>query len=520
MNRSSTTPTQQHAETLMHPMDEHNQRLIDHVHPSDWRNPSPDGRYNMIAIGAGAAGLVTVAGTAGVGGKAALIEKSLLGGDCLNVGCVPSKALIRCARAAAQVREAGAFGVRLPGSAEDITVDFPAIMERMRRLRSSIAPNDSATRFRDLGVDVYLGEAKFTGPDTIEVDGQTLRFARACVATGSRAVVPPIPGLKESGFLTNETVFSLTELPGRLGVLGGGPIGSELAQSFARFGSDVHLIEATDRIMPRDDEQAAQIVMESMKHDGVHLHTNQKLVEVQKTDGGKKLIIEDSNGTKSELEVDELLVAVGRTPNVDNLGLDEAGVQYDKRQGVIVDEYLRTSNKNIYAAGDVCFPYKFTHVGDALARLVIRNALFFGRGKTSALTIPWCTYTDPEVAHVGLHPHEAKEKGIDVTTIRIGLDDVDRAILEGETEGFLKVFVRTGKDEIIGATLVAPHAGDMISQITTAMTAGIGLGSIANTIHPYPTTAEVIKKAADQFNRTRLTPRVKGMFERLLAWRR
>ena len=504
----------------LQPRDEHNQRLIDHVHPTDWTNPTPDGRYNMIAIGAGAAGLVTSAGTAGVGGKAALIEKSLLGGDCLNVGCVPSKALIRCARVAAEAKRANEFGVRLPGNTDDITVDFPAVMQRMRRLRSSIAPNDSAARFRDLGVDVFLGHAQFTGPDTIEVDGRTLRFSRACIATGSRALIPPIPGLEESGYLTNETIFSLTELPARLGVLGGGPIGSELSQSFARFGAEVHLIEATDRIMPRDDLEASQIVTESMKRDGIRLHTNQKLVEVQKTDTGRKLIVEDQNNTRSEFEVDELLVAVGRTPNVDNLGLDEAGVKYDQRQGVHVDKYLRTSNKNIYAAGDVCFPYKFTHVGDALARLVIRNALFFGRGKTSSLTIPWCTYTDPEVAHVGLHPQEAKEKGIDVTSIRIGLEDVDRAILEGDTEGFLKVHVRTGKDEIIGATLVARHAGDMISQITTAMTAGVGLGSIANTIHPYPTTAEIIKKAADQFNRTRLTPRVKGMFERLLAWRR
>ena len=497
------------------PLDEHNRLWLGHTHPPDWVNPTPSGRYNLVVIGAGTAGLVTAAGAAGLGAKVALIERQLLGGDCLNVGCVPSKALIRSARAVADVRDADQFGVRVPPGT---SVDFPAVMERMRRLRAGISPHDSAARFRDLGVDVFLGDARFTGAHTVEVGGQTLRYARACIATGARATAPPIPGLADVGYLTNETVFSLTALPRRLAVIGAGPIGCELAQAFARFGSEIFLIEAMHGIMPNEDVDAAAIVNQSMGRDGIRLMCCGRNLQISRADGGKRLIV-DSHGKHYELTVDEILVGAGRTPNVDGLGLEAAGVAFDKT-GVTVNDFLQTTNRHIYAAGDICSRHKFTHAADAMARIVIQNALFFGRKRGSALTMPWCTYTDPEIAHVGLYPEEAKKQGIPLDTFTIELSKGDRALLDGENDGFLKLHARKGKDSIIGATLVARHAGEMISEITLAMVAGAGLGTIAETIHPYPTQAEVIKKAGDAYSRTRLTPRIKHLFETLLRWRR
>ncbi|MEZ5365985.1 MAG: mercuric reductase [Bryobacterales bacterium] len=498
------------------PLDEHNRRLVEHTHPPDWVNPTPSGRYNMVVIGAGTAGLVTAAGAAGLGAKVALIERKLMGGDCLNYGCVPSKALIRAAQAAHDARHAGDLGVRIAG---EISVDFPAVMERMRELRAGIARHDSAERFSGLGIDVYLGNAKFTGKNTVEADGKTLTFSKACIATGARAVHLPIPGLEEAGALTNESVFSLTELPRRLAVIGAGPIGVELAQTFARFGSQVTLLEQERDILPREDRDAASIVKASLARDGVTLDCCAKVVRVSR-EGDERAIELEMNGERTQLRVDQILVGVGRQPNVENMGLDAAGVRFDARKGVEVNDYLQTSNSDIYAAGDVCFAYKFTHTADALARIVIGNALFFGRGKASALTIPWCTYSDPEVAHVGLYPEEAEKRGVSVDTYRVEMSTVDRAILEGDTEGFLKVHCVKGKDRIVGATLVGRHAGEQISEITLAMQAGAGLGTLAKTIHPYPTQAEVIKKVADAYNRTRLTPFVKSLFDKILAWRR
>ncbi len=498
------------------PQDKHNQRLVRHVHPSDWVNPTPAGRYNLVVLGAGTAGLVAAAGAAGLGARVALVERELMGGDCLNVGCVPSKALIRCARAYAEVRDAGQFGVRVPDGA---SVDFPAVMERMRKLRAGISHHDSAERFRELGVDVFLGGGRFTGRDTLQVGDTTLHFSRACIATGARAIALPIRGLVDAGYLTNETLFSLTELPPRLAVIGAGPIGCEMAQTFARFGSQVTLLEVERQILTREDRDAAQHIEQALIRDGVTLNCCCQVIGV-KSDEAEKVLELGDKGDCGELRVDRILIGVGRAPNVRGLGLEAAGVEYDERQGIRVDERLRTTNRNIYAAGDICFPYKFTHTADAMARIVIQNALFFGRAKTSALTIPWCTYTDPEIAHVGMYAHQSEAKGIAVQTFVVEMSDVDRAILEGETDGFLKVHVRKGTDKILGATLVARHAGEMISELTLAMVAGKGLGTIAKTIHPYPTQAEVIKKAGDAYSRTRLTPRVKNLFETVLRWRR
>ena len=498
------------------PSDAHNQRLAANVHPAGWVNPPAASRYNLVVIGAGTAGLVIAAGAAGLGAKVALIERDLMGGDCLNSGCVPSKAMIRASRAAAAIRDAGRFGVPSPGNAE---VDFGAVMERMRRLRADLSVNDSANRFRSLGVDVFMGDARFSGHDTVTVGETTLRFRRAAIATGARAAELPIAGLKEAGYLTNETVFALTELPRRIAVIGGGPLGCELAQALRRFGAEVAILEAASQILLREDRDAAARVERAFLHDGINLITGCNITSVERREAGK-LIRFTRDGAVGELVVDEIIVGVGRAPAVTGLNLESAGVTYDQVTGVAVDDYLRTSNPKIYAAGDICSPFKFTHVADAMARIVIRNALFYGRARVSALTIPWCTYTDPEIAHVGLYERDAKARGIQVKTFIQEFKEVDRAILDGETDGMMKVIVAAGSDRIVGATIVASHASEMISEITLAIAKGIGLGAIAGVIHPYPTQAEAFRKLGDQYNRTRLTPRVKRIFERWLAWTR
>jgi pyruvate/2-oxoglutarate dehydrogenase complex dihydrolipoamide dehydrogenase (E3) component len=387
-------------------------------------------------------------------------------------------------------------------------------MERMRRIRAGIAPHDCASRFAEhYGVDVYFGAARFTGRDSVEVAGATLRFAKALIATGARAAIPPIHGLEEAGFLTNHDVFNLTERPRRLAVVGGGPIGCELAQTFARLGSEVTIIEVADQLLQREDRDAAEVLRSSLESDSVRVVLSASVDHVEVA-GKDKILILSGRGGGRPVIVDEILLAVGRTPNVDGLNLEAAGVAYD-RAGVRVDDFLRTTNRRIFASGDVCLPYKFTHTAEAASRAVVQNALFPGpRKRVSQFIIPWCTYTDPEIAHVGLYPHQASAEGIEINTYEVAMSEVDRAVAEGDEEGFLKVHVKKGTDTILGATIVARHAGEMISEITTAMTARLGLGAFAGIIHPYPTRTEVIRKAADAYNRTRLTPRV----SRLLAW--
>jgi len=509
-------PKTENDQHIVSPWDAHNRQLVSHVHPPGWKNPKPASRYNLVVIGAGTAGLVSAAGAAGLGAKVALIERHLMGGDCLNVGCVPSKALISAARAAAAVRDAGAFGVKVP---DGIEFDFGQAMERMRRLRAAIAPHDAAQRFRDMGIDVFMGSGQFIDGRTIAIEGQRLNFKKAVIATGARAAAPPIEGLQEVPYLTNETVFSLTELPRRLAVIGAGPIGCEMAQAFARFGSEVLLVEAMHGILPKEDRDASDIVLESMRSDGVKLLCCGKELKLARAGGGKiRLAVESHDKGYAEI-VDQLLVAVGRAPNVEGLGLENAAIAFNQK-GVQVNDRLQTTNPNIYAAGDICSPYQFTHAADFMARNVIRNALFFGRAKASALTIPWCTYTEPEVAHVGLYEEEAAAQGIAVDTFTRELSDVDRSLLEGRTNGLARVHVRKGTDKIVGATIVAANAGDMISELTLAMTHGLGLKQISAAIHPYPTQAEAIRQIGDAYNRTRLTPFAKSLFSRLMAWRR
>jgi pyruvate/2-oxoglutarate dehydrogenase complex dihydrolipoamide dehydrogenase (E3) component len=384
-------------------------------------------------------------------------------------------------------------------------------------MRAHISRHDSAKRFTELGVDVYLGQGEFVDSNTICVEDRKLEFKKAVIATGARAAEPPIPGIDRVDYLTNENVFSLTELPARLGVIGGGPIGAELAQTFARFGSEVVLFEKAGQILSREDADAARIVQQALVRDGVQLRLFADVKEFRQ-EGSQKTIVSEIAGDTREERFDAILLSVGRQPNVEGLNLEPAGIEYDARAGIKVDDFLRTTNSNIYAAGDICFPYKFTHTADFLARIVIRNALFLGRSKASSLIIPWCTYTQPEIAHVGLTERAARERGIEMDTFQQDLAAIDRAILDGETEGFVKVHVQKGKDRILGATIVAARAGDLISEITLAMKHGIGLAGIGNTIHPYPTQAEAIRKLGDQYSRSRLTPVVSGLFKKWLRW--
>lgn len=489
--------------------DEHDARLIANVHPPDWVNPAPRDRYHVVVIGAGTAGLVTAAGAASLGAKVALIERHFMGGDCLNVGCVPSKGVISAARAWHDAREAAdKFG----GPPVVGDGDFTAAMTRMRRLRADLSPVDSARRFAELGVDVFLGHGRFTAPDRIAVGDATLRFRRAVIATGARAAVPQIPGIEEAGYHTNETIFTLTERPDHLVVIGAGPIGCELAQSFARLGSAVTLLDRETRILPRDDADAARIVQESLRKDGVVLEFGVQLERVERQNGATRVLV-SRDGKRFSVTGDALLVAAGRAPNIGDLGLEVAGVAAVRR-GVVVDDRLRTSNRRVYAIGDVASRYQFTHAADFQARLVLANALFFGRGRASRLLIPWGTYTSPEVAQVGLTIEEAGRQGVAIDTVTVPFHDVDRAVLAGESEGFLRVNLKQGTDKLVGVTVVAPHAGDLIGEAALAMTNGLGLGAIGRTIHPYPTVAEAYRKAADTWRRRKLTP----LARRVLGW--
>ncbi|RMD56049.1 MAG: mercuric reductase, partial [Nitrospirae bacterium] len=474
--------------------------LLYNAHPLNWKNPEPQKKYNLVVIGGGTAGLISAAAASFLGAKVALIEKHLLGGDCLNTGCVPSKAIIRSSRIVADIRKAHKYGIKLP--IESVEIDFPEVMKRMRRLRARISEHDSAMRFSEMGVDVFFGTGRFKDKHTIEVDGKNLRFSKAIIATGSRAFHPEIEGIAEAGYLTNETVFSLTKKPERLAVIGGGPIGCELSQAFSRLGCKVVLLHKNAHILDREDGDAAEILQRSFIDEGIELILNCNIKKVEK-DGSKKIIYFESQGVEDRVIVDEILVGVGRAPNVEDLNLEAVGIEYDTRRGIFVNDQLQTSNHNIYAAGDVCLKYKFTHTADATARIAVQNALFLGRKKQSLLTVPWCTYTDPEIAHVGMYERDAAHRGIKVKTFTKQLSSVDRAVLDGEEDGFVKIHTKAGTDKIIGATIVAPHAGEMINEITLAMVNNIGLKSISSTIHPYPTKAEAIRSAADLYNRTR-----------------
>jgi len=471
-----------------------------------------EGVYNVVVIGAGTAGLVTAAGTAGLGGRVALIERNLMGGDCLNFGCVPSKALISSARLIQQIRDAQRWGL----DSQEPQYVFEKIFERMRGRRAKIAPNDSQERFESLGVDVFRGEARFVSSHEIEVDGQKLRARNFVIATGSRAAVPEIDSIEKVPYFTNETIFDeLKQKPESMIVLGGGPIGCELGQALARLGVKIAIVQRSAELLPREDADVAKFVRDRFAAEGIGVHLNSIARGLSKRNG--KILLERDQA--DPITAEAMLIAAGRTPNLRALDLAAAGVDYNKR-GVKVNDCLQTSQPHIYAAGDVTNAFKFTHTADFTARIVVRNILMplpFLRQKVDWSVVPWCTYTDPEVAHVGLGEKEAKEKNIDYDLFVVPLEDVDRAVVESEEAGFAKILTAKGSDKILGATIIAPHAGDLLHEFVLAMNAKIGLGKIASMIHAYPTFAELARKAGDKYNKTRLTPRAKKIFTWLYA---
>lgn len=491
----------------------HDARLVDRVHPAGWIAREPRARHDLVVIGGGTAGLVSAMIAAALGARVALVERALLGGDCLVTGCVPSKALLRAARAAADVRDAGRFGVRARVEA----VDFTAVMDRLRRVRADIAANDSAERLAASGVDVVFGHARFVAADAIEANGRRLEFSRAILATGARAAVPGTPGIEDAGYLTNETIFNLTTLPRRLVVVGGGPIGCELAQAFARLGSEVGVVQRGARLLPRDDGDASRIAAAALSRDGVRLLLGATALRVDRSGDERRVIVRVADGSTQTLPCDEILVAAGRAPNVEDLGLDAAGVEIGP-DGVRVDDRLRTTNRRVFAAGDVASRHQFTHAADAMARIAVQNALLPVGRRASRLVIPWCTYTDPEIAHVGISADEAA-RDPRVVTITVTLDHVDRAVLDGEDEGFARVHVSKRSGRILGATLAARHAGESIAEIVLAMTQRLSLSAIDGAIHCYPTQGEVLRRAAGQWRRARLRPWMPRIVRRWLDLR-
>ena len=475
------------------------------------------GVYNVVVIGGGTAGLVTAAGTSGLGGRVALIERDRMGGECLNTGCVPSKALVSSARVVDQMRHAAEWGLK----AIEPEFDFDAVFARMRDRRARIAPHDSQERFEGLGVDVFRGQAVFASPHEVRVDGVALTARNVVIAAGSRPAVPPIPGLEETPFYTNETIFdALPGKPARLAIVGGGPIGCELAQVFARLGVRVTILQRCPQILRREDSDAAGAVRRRLEAEGVTVLTDARVKSARRSGDAIQLTYEQEPDAGRSVECDALLLAAGRSPNTDGLNLERAGVAFTKR-GVTVNAYLQTSQPHIYAAGDITGLHHFTHMADHHARTVVRNILFpWFKARREDSVVPWCTYTSPEVARVGLNEDQARERGIAYDLFTQDLKDLDRAVLEEAAIGFAKVLTARGSDRILGVTLVCERAGDLLSEFTLAMKTNIGLKGIAKTIHPYPTFAEIARKVADQQQRSRLTPFAKRLFTWLYRRRR
>lgn len=466
--------------------------LRDNIRPTPWRNPVPADRYGLVVVGAGAAGLAAAREAADSGVRVALVERDLLGGDRLNFGCEPSKALVRTARAYAQMRDARRYGAAAP---QQVEVDFHAAMERVLQLRARLSRATSPRMLKEAGIDLFFGHAMFKAPDRLDLDGVRLRFDKAVIATGAEPDVPDIPGLRDVGYFNNETIFGIDALPRRMLVIGGGPLGCELAQVFRRFGSSVIIVQHMPLFLPHEERDAAQILSVAFARDGIEVRLNTEVTAVRRVDGEIRADLRSDDYVTS-VAADALLVGTGRVPRVDDMGLDAAGVRHDAVHGIRVDEHLRTDNPAIYAAGDACMAHRFTHVAEATGRMAAANALRGEKHMLSDLVIPWCTYTDPEIAHVGLYVREAMRRSIAVSTSTIPLHVVDRAVLDGDDVGFIKLHVADGSDRILGATIVSRCAGELIGQVTQAMVNGIGVRGLARVIHPYPTESSAIGAAA------------------------
>jgi pyruvate/2-oxoglutarate dehydrogenase complex dihydrolipoamide dehydrogenase (E3) component len=487
---------------------------------ADWPRPKRFDR-NVVVIGAGSAGLVTAYIASAVKAKVTLVEKHKMGGDCLNTGCVPSKAFIRSAKFLSHVQRAPEFGIR-DASAD---FDFADVMERVRRVIKTVEPHDSTERYTKLGVEVIEGEARIISPWSVEVTTpsgtQTLTTRSIVIATGGRPAVPPIPGIEEIGFLTSDTVWNIRTLPKRLLVLGGGPIGCELAQSFARFGSQVTQIQRGPSLLPKEDADVSSLLMERFRAEGIELRTGHTPLRFERSEGTKVLVAEHE-GREVRIEFDELLVAVGRAANTSGFGLEELGIPLAKGGTVEVNGYLETLYPNIYAAGDVAGPFQLTHAASHQAWYAAVNALFgtFRKFKADYSVIPWSTFTDPEVARVGLNEKDARAKDIPYEVTTYGIDDLDRAIADEEAHGLVKVLTVPGKDRILGVTIAGEHAGDLIAEYVTAMRHGLGLNKILSTVHIYPTFVEANKYAAGRWKQAHAPARVLAWLERFHSWRR
>lgn len=472
---------------------------------------------NLVVIGAGSAGLVTAYIAAAVKAKVTLIERHKMGGDCLNTGCVPSKAILRSGKMLSYIKRAKEFGFKHAS----VDFEFKDVMERVQNVIKTIEPHDSVERYTGLGVDCISGQARITSPYSVEVNGKTITTPNIVIATGATPFVPPIPGLDQIRFLTSDNIWELRDLPKRLVVLGGGPIGCELAQAFARHGSQVTQVERNARIMIREDEDVSKVVQDRFISEGINVLTDHQALRVAVNNGEKQLICQH-NDSEVVIAFDELLIAVGRAANAKGMGLEEIGVQLTQRGTVAVDEYMRSSVPTILACGDVAGPYQFTHTASHQAWYAAVNALFgkFKKFKVNYSVIPWATFTDPEVARVGLSENDAKEQGIDYEVTRYEIDDLDRAIADQEAHGFIKVLTVPGKDKILGVTIVGHHAGDLIAEYVMAMKYNIGLNKILGTIHIYPTLAESNKFVAGNWKRAHSPQKVLQWIERFHAWRR
>lgn len=474
--------------------------------------------YNIIVIGAGSAGLVSAFIGSVIKAKVALIEKHKMGGDCLNTGCVPSKALIRTGKILSYIKRSRDFGLK----SAQVDFEFPDVMERVQNVIQKVEPHDSIERYTKLGVDCYTGSAKILSPHEVQVNGRTLTTKNIIIATGARPAVPPIPGLDQVNYLTTDTLWNLRELPQKLVVAGGGPIGCELAQCFARLGSEVTVVEMLPDILIREDEEASRTVRQQFIAEGIDVRVNSRCKEVVVKDGKQYMLVEKDDAT-DWVEFDQVLIAVGRAANARGFGLEEIGVQLGPRGTVEVDQYLRTTtHKNIYACGDVAGPFQFTHTAAHQAWYCAVNALFspFKKFKVDYSVIPWCTFTDPEVARVGLNEKDAKEQGIPYEVVTYGIDDLDRAIADSEDKGYVKVLTVPGKDKILGVTIVGYHAGDLIAEYVLAMKHGLGLNQILGTIHIYPTMAEANKYAAGLWKKAHAPTGLLNFIRKFHTWRR
>lgn len=453
---------------------------------------APQRSCDFAVLGAGPAGLAAARAASRLGVQVTLIEQKKLGGNSFNTGTIPSKALIRTAGLLETMHEARAFGVVHPASQ---MISFSVVMERMRRIRARIAAYHSADRLRALGIDLVYGVAQFVGPNALTVDDERLLFRKALIATGARARRSNIPGLEAIGYQTSESVFEMAELPKRLAIVGGGPVGCELAQAFCRLGAQVTIIQNQPKFLPLEERDAAELLSRSMARDGVDIRLNTSIVGARMQNGSKTLdAVNDA--VKSTITADEIILSIGRVPNVDGIGLDRASIAFTPNAGITVDDCFRTTNADIYAAGDVCAAHKFANVAEASARLAVENALAGKMRGPSELIAPWCTYCDPEIAHIGMQVWEARERSVPIKTYTVMMQDVDRAITDGQDEGFVKLHVKEGTDQILGATIVASRGSEMINEVSVAMSAGIGLRDLARVIHAYPAQSDAIRMAA------------------------